>query len=221
MSDVLTLRTINKSYFIKDREIPILKNIDLTIGRGDFIAIMGPSGSGKSTLLHIMGGHDHPTSGRVAINGKDITDYNDGALSRLRNEALGFVFQNFYLLNYYTALDNVCLPLIYAGTRAKMEPRAREVLRTLGLEKRLAHHPHELSGGERQRVAIARALVNEPLILFADEPTGNLDKKTGWMILELLKDINRRGTTVILITHDPQIAKHANRTIHIEDGIFI
>lgn len=221
MSELLELDNVKKSYSIKDRIIPILNGVSLKISHGEFVAIMGPSGSGKSTLLHIMGGLDHATSGRVIMGGKDITRYDDGSLARLRNQSMGFVFQNFYLLNYYTALENVCLPLIYRNQLPEKLNDAKQLLEHVGLGKRLHHRPNELSGGERQRVAIARALVNRPRLVFADEPTGNLDSKTGAVVMEILKEINRAGTAVILITHDPHIASEARRVIHIEDGMLV
>jgi len=215
---VLTLENVTKSYAIRDEQLPILKGISLEIQQGDFTAIMGPSGSGKSTLLHLMGGLDRPTSGHISIAGKRVSDYDDRTLAKLRNETIGFVFQIFFLLNYYNALENVCLPLIYAGKFRRDLHVAVQLLEHVGLGHRMDHRPSEMSGGEKQRVAIARALVNGPAIVFADEPTGNLDSKTGEAIMDLLEEINRQGTTLILITHDPHIARRARGVIHIEDG---
>ena len=217
----LLLENVTKSYSVGPRTLPILKGINLEVRSGEFVAIMGPSGSGKSTLLQIMSGLDRPTSGSIHINGADIASMDDSAMARLRNEAIGFIFQNFFLLSYFTALENVCLPLSYAKGGERMRPRARHLLEQFGMGKRLDHLPNELSGGEKQRVAIARALVNAPKIIFADEPTGALDTKTGDIIMEFLEEINRTGTTVVVITHDPKVALRAGRTMHMSDGLLI
>lgn len=215
----IELENVTKHYFIRDIDLAILKGVTLRIGLGEFVAFMGPSGSGKSTLLHMMGALDQPTSGKIRIAGRDLNSFDDDELAALRNQEIGFVFQSFFLLPYYNALDNVGLPLVYAGTHSKRKGAAETLLKHVGLGDRLYHKPNELSGGERQRVAIARALINQPKIIFADEPTGNLDSKSGAAIMSLLKEINRSGTTVVLITHDPLIAKQAQRTLHIHDGV--
>lgn len=215
---MIKLEDVTKSYNIGNRELSILKNINIDIQPGEFISIIGPSGSGKSTLLHVMGTLDRPTSGRILIGDRDAAQMDDNQLARVRNETIGFVFQNFHLLNYYTAIDNVCLPLIYSENATQSKSLGFDLLKHVGLENRIHHKPNELSGGERQRVAIARALINKPKILFADEPTGNLDSKSGAVVMDYLKEINQQGTTVILITHDSNIARLAHRIIHIQDG---
>ncbi len=216
----ITLENVSKSYRMGQEDLPVLRGINLTIEAGEFAAIMGPSGSGKSTLLHLMGALDRPTSGRVVIAGSDVAELSDVDLSFLRNRMLGFVFQNFNLLSYYTAFENVCLPLVYSGTNQEDYEFAKEILIHVGLGERLRHKPHELSGGERQRVAMARALVNRPHIILADEPTGNLDSKNGETIMGFLQEINRAGTTVVLITHDSSVASYAHRVFRIQDGVF-
>lgn len=221
MSSILSLQNVSKSYRVGDRDLPILKGINMEIERGEFVAIMGPSGSGKSTLLHLMGGLDRPTSGQIRIDNRELSSLDDRDLARVRNQSIGFVFQNFFLLTYYSAIDNVRLPLLYAGTETAHAERARHLLEKLGLGQRLEHRPNELSGGEKQRVAIARALINNPPLIFADEPTGALDTKNGEAIMDLFAEIHASGSTIVLITHDPHVAKRANYVLHIADGAFL
>jgi putative ABC transport system ATP-binding protein len=216
---VLELKGVTKTYHIGDRELPILRGIDMRIDAGEFVAIVGPSGSGKSTLLHLMGALDKPSTGTVSIAGHNVASLDDAELAALRNQTIGFVFQSFYLLSYYTALENVCLPLIYAGTYAEKHELAEKLLHQVGLGERMSHRPNEMSGGERQRVAIARAFINQPSIIYADEPTGNLDSQNGAIVMQFLREINRQGTTVVLITHDAQVAAQARRLVRIQDGI--
>ena len=219
MPGIVSLSKVTKSYGTGHERLQILKGIDLDIIQGEFVAIMGPSGSGKSTLLHVMGGLDRPTAGAVLIDRQNLTTCDDAALARIRNEVIGFVFQSFMLLNYYTALENVCLPLLYSRRSGDGRKRATKLLKLFGLGQRMHHRPNELSGGEKQRVAIARALVNNPAIIFADEPTGALDTKTGDAIMETLEAVHQAGTTIVLITHDPRVAKRAQRTVHMSDGL--
>jgi putative ABC transport system ATP-binding protein len=198
-------------------DVRALDGVDLEIRRGEWLAITGPSGSGKSTLLHLLGLLDRPTSGRVLLDGRDVTGLGDAEASRLRGQRIGFVFQDFHLLPEETALRNVMLPLLYAGT-AGAAGKARAALESVGLGTRLEHRPAELSGGEQQRVAVARALVKEPLLVLADEPTGNLDSATGERILDLLGDLHRRGITLVVVTHEPAVAARAERRIEVRDG---
>lgn len=210
---------LTKVYQMGEVEVHALRGVSFTIERGAMVAIMGPSGSGKSTLMQIMGCLDRPTSGRVLLEGEDVGRAGDNRLAQIRNRKIGFVFQQFNLLPRQTALQNVEVPLAYAGTgRRERRRRAIEALEAVGLGDRLHHRPNELSGGQKQRVAIARALVNSPSILLADEPTGALDSRTGREIMELFSDLNRQGHTVVLITHDPEVAAYAERIIHIRDG---
>jgi putative ABC transport system ATP-binding protein len=208
-----------KSYVMGDQEIHAVSGVDIQIQRGEYVAIMGPSGSGKSTLMNLIGCLDTPTKGLYYLNGKLASDMEDDELAQIRNREIGFVFQTFNLLARASALHNVELPLIYAGvnSRERLE-RAREALRAVDLEQRMNHKPNELSGGQRQRVAIARALVNRPSILLADEPTGALDTKTGNEIMALFERLHSEGNTIVLVTHEPDIAAHAHRIIHIRDG---
>ncbi|WP_281336306.1 ABC transporter ATP-binding protein [Flavobacterium eburneipallidum] len=221
MSDSLIKITQIKRDFILGNEIVyVLKGIDLEIKKGEYVALMGPSGSGKSTLMNLLGCLDTPTSGTYILNGKDVSQMKDDELAEIRNKEIGFVFQTFNLLPRTTALDNVALPMIYAGySKAERKVRATEVLQQVNLADRMDHQPNQLSGGQRQRVAIARALVNKPSIILADEPTGNLDSKTSVEIMKLFGDIHAQGNTVILVTHEEDIAEYAHRIIRLRDGM--
>jgi putative ABC transport system ATP-binding protein len=208
-----------KTYRMGSEEIHALRGVSVQIDRGEYVAIMGPSGSGKSTLMNLIGCLDTPSRGSYLLNGKQVGQMNDNELARIRNEEIGFVFQTFNLLPRATALRNVELPLVYAGVLAKdREQRAKAALEKVELTSRMSHKPNELSGGQRQRVAIARALVNNPSILLADEPTGNLDSKTGVEIMSLFERLHQAGNTIVLVTHEAEVAVHAHRTIHIRDG---
>jgi len=208
-----------KTYQMGAEEIHALRGISIQIDRGEYVAVMGPSGSGKSTLMNLIGCLDTPSRGSYLLNGKQVREMNDNELARIRNEEIGFVFQTFNLLPRATALRNVELPLVYAGVPAKdREQRARRALENVELSDRLLHRPSELSGGQRQRVAIARALVNNPSILLADEPTGNLDSKTGLEIMTLFERLHRAGNTIVLVTHEADVAAYAYRAIHLRDG---
>jgi putative ABC transport system ATP-binding protein len=217
----VVLKNINKVFYQGDGELSFqaLQDINLTIDKGDFVAIVGPSGSGKSTLMNILGLLDQPTSGSYNLDGQDVSKLDEDTLAKIRNQKIGFVFQSFNLLNRTTALQNVSLPLIYTGIpRAERDTRSAKALKQVGLDTKSSSKPNQLSGGQQQRVAIARALVTDPEIILADEPTGNLDSKTGDEIIELFKDLNKQGKTIIFITHSSDIAKQANRTIQIKDG---
>ncbi|HXE04599.1 MAG TPA: ABC transporter ATP-binding protein [Bryobacteraceae bacterium] len=217
----IVIRTYDlwKTYIMGDQEIHAVSGVDIEIHRGEYVAIMGPSGSGKSTLMNLIGCLDSPTKGHYFLNGKLVSDMDDDELARIRNKEIGFVFQTFNLLARASALHNVELPLIYAGIpTSERADRAREALRAVDLEQRMLHKPNELSGGQRQRVAIARALVNKPSILLADEPTGALDTATGSEIMALFERLHQEGNTIVLVTHEPDIAMHAHRVIHIRDG---
>ena len=208
-----------KTYVMGSEEIHALRGVTITIERGEYVAIMGPSGSGKSTLMNLIGCLDTPTKGSYLLNGKQVGQMNDNELARIRNEEIGFIFQTFNLLPRATALHNVELPLVYAGVVAKeRRDRARQALEKVELTPRMSHRPNELSGGQRQRVAIARALVNNPSILLADEPTGNLDSKTGSEIMGLFERLHKAGNTILLVTHEADVAAFAYRSIHLRDG---
>lgn len=216
---MIEVKEVSKLYKMGKEYIVALKNISLKINKGEFVSIVGPSGSGKSTLMHILGGLDSPTRGSVVIDGQDITTLNNKSLSEYRNKKIGFVFQAFNLENSQSALENVMMPLIFSGVSKKERiKRGMEALELVGLKELAIHKPKEMSGGERQRISIARALVNNPEIVFADEPTGNLDSRTGEKIINLFKEINSKGYTVIMVTHNPSEANKAMRTIKIMDG---
>ncbi|MDV2682810.1 ABC transporter ATP-binding protein [Alkalihalophilus lindianensis] len=216
---MIKLEQVTKSYKLGTSEVTVLKGINLEIEKGDFLAIMGPSGSGKSTLMNIIGCLDPPSSGRYLLTGEDISKYDDQGLAKVRNREIGFVFQQFHLLPRLTAKKNVELPMIYAGIKKKeREHRAEIALEKVGLKERMDYLPNSLSGGQKQRVAIARSLVNDPTIILADEPTGALDTKTSAAIMDLLVDLNRAGTTIALVTHEPEIAEYTDRTIFVRDG---
>jgi putative ABC transport system ATP-binding protein len=216
---LIETRDLWKTYVLGDEEIHALRGVSISIERGEYVAIMGPSGSGKSTLMNLIGCLDTPTKGSYLLNEKEVAAMNDDELARIRNEEIGFVFQTFNLLPRATALHNVELPLVYAGVQSKMrQERARQALEKVELTSRASHRPNELSGGQRQRVAIARALVNNPSILLADEPTGNLDSKTGTEIMGVFARLHEGGNTIILVTHEADIAAYAHRVISIRDG---
>ena len=220
MEPLITLKDIGRKYVIGTEIIHALKSVSLTINKGEFVALMGPSGSGKSTLMNILGCLDTPTKGDYILNGIDVSHMTDNELAEVRNKEIGFVFQTFNLLPRNTALDNVALPLIYAGVgKEKRQERAKQNLENVGLGNRISHKPNELSGGQRQRVAVARALVNNPSIILADEPTGNLDTKTSIEIMGLVEDIHAKGNTIILVTHEEDIALHAHRIVRMRDGL--
>lgn len=217
--EILKMAEVSKNYVIGEESQCILKDIDLTVKQGEFLSILGPSGSGKSTLMNIIGCLDTPTSGDYLLAGDRVTDMTERELAHIRSKKIGFVFQSFQLLPRLNALDNVQLPLIYAGIpKGERKALAEEMLRRVGLEDKMRHFPNQLSGGQQQRVAIARAISTGPMILLADEPTGALDRKTGIQIMDLFKELNEEGDTIIIITHDVLIAKYAKRVIHILDG---
>jgi putative ABC transport system ATP-binding protein len=217
---VILLEEIRKNYIMGRQELQVLKGISLSIQRNDYVALMGPSGSGKSTLMNILGCLDSPTSGSYVLNGNDVSKMADADLAEIRNKEIGFVFQQFNLLPRLTALENVALPLVYAGISKKMRTEmAMEVIRKVDLQDRSHHRPNELSGGQCQRVAIARALVNNPSIILADEPTGNLDTKTSYEIMNIFSKIHNEGNTVVLVTHEEDISNYARRVIRLRDGI--
>ncbi|NBL65872.1 ATP-binding cassette domain-containing protein [Flavobacterium sp. NST-5] len=217
---LIDIKDIKRDFILGDETINVLKGIDLNIQKGEYVALMGPSGSGKSTLMNLLGCLDTPTSGTYILNGKDVSQMSDNELAEIRNKEIGFVFQTFNLLPRTTALNNVALPMIYAGySKSERTKRAEEVLTQVGLGDRMDHEPNQLSGGQRQRVAVARALVNRPSIILADEPTGNLDSKTSVEIMNLFDEIHANGNTVILVTHEEDIAEHAHRIIRLRDGL--
>lgn len=220
MSNVIEVHDIRKTYKMGEVEVKALRGVSFTIGRGEIVSIMGPSGSGKSTLMNTLGCLDRPTSGEYILDGETVATLNDDQLADIRNRKVGFVFQSFNLLTRQTAVTNVELPLRYSGNLEGSRDRAREALKAVGLGDRLTHRPYELSGGQQQRVAVARAIVNNPAIIMADEPTGNLDSKVGQEIMNLLLGLNKDiGTTLIIITHDPRIAEQTQRVIRLKDGL--
>lgn len=217
---LISLEKITKTYVLGEQVVNALKSVDLQIFRGDYLALMGPSGSGKSTLMNIIGCLDSPTSGNYWLNNKEVSKMSDADLSDVRNTEIGFVFQTFNLLNRMSAIENVALPLVYAGIPLNQRiERAKVVLEKVGLKDRMNHKPNELSGGQRQRVAVARALVNNPSLLLADEPTGNLDTKTSHEIMALFQEIHDSGNTIVLVTHEEDIANHAKNIVRMRDGI--
>lgn len=220
MSNIIELKNIEKLYTIGKELIYALRDVSLEVKKNEYVALMGPSGSGKSTLMNMLGCLDTPTKGQYILNGHSVATMSDSQLAEIRNKEIGFVFQTFNLLPRATTLENVALPLVYAGmSKTAREERAKEVLEQVGLGDRMKHKPNELSGGQRQRVAIARALVNKPAIILADEPTGNLDSKTSIEIMGLLEDIHKNGNTIILVTHEEDIALHAHRIVRLRDGL--
>ena len=217
---LIKITDIKRDFVLGDEIVYVLKGIDLEINKGEYVALMGPSGSGKSTLMNLLGCLDTPTSGEYILNGKRVSEMKDDELAEIRNKEIGFVFQTFNLLPRTTALDNVALPMVYAGySKKERRERASDVLKQVNLSDRMDHQPNQLSGGQRQRVAIARALVNKPSIILADEPTGNLDSKTSVEIMNLFNEIHKNGNTVILVTHEEEIAEYAHRVIRLRDGI--
>ncbi len=217
---LISLQNIRKTYVLGDQTVHALKQIDLDIHQGEYVALMGPSGSGKSTLMNIIGCLDTPSAGQYWLNQKEVSQMTDIELSKVRNDEIGFVFQTFNLLNRLSSLENVALPLVYAGVPQKERlERARETLNKVGLGNRLDHKPNELSGGQRQRVAVARALINNPSLLLADEPTGNLDTQTSHEIMGLFEEIHAAGNTIVLVTHEEDIANHAKKIVRLRDGL--
>lgn len=217
---LIKIRDIGRKYVIGAETIHALKSVSLDINKGEFVALMGPSGSGKSTLMNILGCLDTPTRGEYVLNGINVSEMSENDLASVRNKEIGFVFQTFNLLPRSTSLDNVALPLVYAGySKKQRDEKAQTVLESVGLGNRVDHKPNELSGGQRQRVAVARALINDPSIILADEPTGNLDTKTSIEIMGLLEEIHSRGNTIILVTHEEDIAQHAHRIVRMRDGL--
>ncbi len=220
MQSVISFRDLKKTYDMGATQVHALRGVSLDISPNEYVALMGPSGSGKSTLMNLLGCLDSPTSGDYLLDGVNVSSMTDNELAEVRNRKIGFVFQTFNLLPRLSALDNVALPLVYAGlNKQQRTDRAREVLDSVGLGDRVDHRPNELSGGQRQRVAIARALVNRPSIILADEPTGNLDTKTSIEIMAILENIHRQGNTIVLVTHEPDIAEHAHRIVRLRDGV--
>ena len=220
MQEIIRIESLTKFYKIGAEVIKALNGVDLVIRKNEYVALMGPSGSGKSTIMNIIGCLDTPTHGKYFLNGPDVARLEDSQLAEIRNKEIGFIFQTFNLLPRYTALDNVALPLVYAGkSKSERIKRAKEVLTQVGLADRMTHQPNELSGGQRQRVAVARALVNHPSIILADEPTGNLDTKTSHEIMRLFDEIHKAGNTIIIVTHEEDIARMAHRIVRLRDGV--
>ncbi len=220
MNNVIEIQGITKHYQVGTQVVKALRGVNLKIEKGEYVAIMGPSGSGKSTLMNVIGALDTPSDGQYILNGTDVSRLTDDKLAEIRNKEIGFVFQTFNLLPRYTALENVMLPLIYAGIpKPERLKKGKDAINKVGLEERAAHKPNELSGGQRQRVAVARALINNPSIILADEPTGNLDSKTSVDIMRLFDEIHSMGNTIILVTHEEDIAQHAHRIIRLRDGL--
>ena len=220
MQEIIKVKDVYKIYQVGTQEVKALNGLSMSVNKNEYVALMGPSGSGKSTLMNVLGALDSPTSGNYWLNGTDVSLLRDDSLARIRNKEIGFVFQTFNLLPRYTALENVAMPLIYAEMGKKdRAARAAEVLEQVGLGDRMDHKPNELSGGQRQRVAVARALVNKPSIILADEPTGNLDTKTSYEIMALFDEIHSNGNTVILVTHEDDISRHADRIVRLRDGV--
>ena len=217
---MLEIKKVKKIYQMGKVKVEALRGVSFYIDKGEFVAIMGPSGSGKSTLMHIIGCLDQPTEGSFIIGGKDVSKLNDDRLAEIRNKRIGFIFQQFNLLSRTSILHNVEIPLIYAGLKTKQRRElAKQALESVGLGNRVKHKPNEISGGEKQRAAIARALVNDPLIILADEPTGNLDTKTGEEIMKIFYKLHQQGNTIIMVTHEAEVARHARRIIHLRDGL--
>ena len=221
-NEVISIKGVTKTYVNGKLKVPVLHGIDLSIKEGEFTSIMGPSGSGKSTFMNILGALDRPTSGSYVLDGKEVANLSDDELAYVRNKKIGFVFQSFNLLSKLTAKENVALPMVYAGVdKATRNARAEELLTAVGLGERMDHLPAEMSGGQRQRVAIARALANDPAIIMADEPTGNLDSKSTVEVMDIFMNLYKQGRTIILVTHEPEIATYASRNVVLKDGLIV
>lgn len=220
MESIISVQDIKKTYVMGTEKVHALKSVSVDIGKNEYVALMGPSGSGKSTLMNLLGCLDSPTDGNYFLNSTDVSKMDDGELAEVRNKEIGFVFQTFNLLPRLSSLENVALPLVYSGmSKSERLDKAQKALEAVGLGDRVGHKPNELSGGQRQRVAIARAIVNDPAIILADEPTGNLDTKTSVEIMAIFEEIHKQGNTIILVTHEPDIAEHAHRIIRLRDGL--